>query len=173
RPGLVLLADAFDVGSFRRTGIRADTGVDDALARGRGPRLHLPRLRLGGARGDLRPALLRPERGGGGRPASDRDGPRLAVPRRLRALGGQPRRGLPHDRVHRQRLARPHRRYPGRPGTAFVSLEPRGLEGEGGSGDGVVLSQGGEAVGLPAAHESERAKVWRAVWELLHDLVVA
>jgi signal peptidase I len=54
-----------------------------------------------------------------------------------------------------------------------VSLEPRGLESGAGSGDGVALARSGEAVALEAPRESERARVWRAVWELLHDLVVA
>lgn len=54
-----------------------------------------------------------------------------------------------------------------------MSLEPTGLEGGTGGSDGVALPAAGDAVGLAARGETARARVWRAVWELVHDLVVA
>jgi signal peptidase I len=50
-----------------------------------------------------------------------------------------------------------------------LSLDPRGLEPV--AGEGVALPPAEAA--LPAPRERTRVRVWRATWELVHDLAVA
>ena len=100
------------------------------------------------------------------------DGSPIGVGRAVLRVAGyfsrrrQPRRRLPDDRVRRLRAARPDRPHPGRQGEPMIGVEPRDRRRAPAE---LPLAPGarGSAGRVPAR------RVWRAVWEFLHDLSIA
>src|SRR5262249_48879935 len=126
----------------------------------------LLRLLLGGAGGHAGQAPPGPGRAGQRREPADRaepgHGPRPGLP----AVRSHARHRVPHGCHERRRTPRSTGRDPRRGAGEGLRLEPAGIE--------PTMAAGEPSITLaPPAEESARPQVWRAIWELVHDLSVA
>src|SRR5262249_49798111 len=137
--------------------------------------VRLLRLLLGDARGDAGQAPVRPAGGGPAGRMPDRSGPRRRAAVRVRAVRSAPRGRLPDDAARGRRAARSDRRHARRAtlsagGTDTEdTLEPTQAE----SMEGAGLTTLAPAEEPRVAVAAPRHQIWRALWELVHDLSVA
>src|SRR5207247_949501 len=120
------------------------------------------RLLLGRAGRDARQEALRPGGRSGRRGLSDRGHPRRHQDDGLSHFRWYPGYRVLDDRAHRCGAARPARGHPRGTEGEGLSLEPTGIE--------PMAGEPATAITLAPPRAGTRVQIWRALWELIHDL---